>query len=102
MLLLSRPFYWDVSALQILLLPSASPTQKLVYILCIFFIFDKYSHLPIITRPIETRKAKDTILALKGRLEEANGQLTLVKAQAEARTELVLANVRNNNEIIIN
>ena len=42
---------------------------------------------------VETRKAKDKILALRGRLDEANAHLTQVKARSEARTELVLANV---------
>ena len=41
----------------------------------------------------ETRKAKDKILALTSRLEEAQGQLVQVKAQSEAKNELVLANV---------
>ena len=42
----------------------------------------------------ETKKAKDKILVLKGRLEDAQNQLVEVKAHSEARNELVLANVR--------
>merc|ERR1711892_1200916 len=45
---------------------------------------------------VETRKAKDKILALRGRLDEAKDQLTQVKARSEARTELVLANALEN------
>merc|ERR1711892_834732 len=45
---------------------------------------------------IEARKAKDKILALRGRLNEANAHLTQVKARSEARTELVLANALEN------
>merc|ERR1712131_75504 len=44
----------------------------------------------------ETRKAKDKILALTSRLEEAQGQLVQVKAQSEAKNELVLANAIEN------
>ena len=42
----------------------------------------------------ETKKARDKILALKVRLEDAQNQLVEVKAHSEARNELVLANVR--------